>query len=578
MMLQHLDAVIAFAVVMLGVSLVITVGTQIVVSLLGLRGTNLRRSLTDLFETASPDREAKRYAKEIARRVLRHPLISDSVFSRFYFQLDEFPFVPADTAGKLQWATCSIPFRPWVAGALGGFLLWPMTLMVVKYLAFDEVCQFSDVVASYVPVINLCGHPWRSGAILGAIFVGLLSRWRLATSIRFEELVHTLEKVSEPPHGTLPDPAQRAMLVIAGAAQAESRPKTKAVSTHVERLDDEMLDPGDGGLAVALEKAVTQVSAIEEARTEGLRAWFEHSMARASQRFTVQARVITALLSLVFVFAAHLDAIRLFETLSTDAQLRAQLAASADAMTKQAEQISSRQGAGLQATREGGRGVVPDVYRKAMAAVLQPRQAPRAIVPPSPSKTQPTRDAAQTALSASVGLFGAPAKKEETKAATPPKPKTPAPEKAAAAPASKEDKATLEARARAAKALEARPGFASREDAVSWLRDTLDGDPAAENLAGMYEQEVNAELVSDADKLLDHSASMKRELARSEFHLLPEQWPGWKPAKHELPGLFVAVALLSLGAPYWYNVLKNLASLRPLLAIKPEYRKWDRRA
>jgi hypothetical protein len=213
-----------------------------------------------------------------------------------------------------------------------------------------------------------------------------------------------------------------------------------------------------------------------------------------------------------------------------------------------------------------------------MAAVLQPRQAPRAIVAPSPSKTPSARDGVPTALPASVGLFGAPTQKEETKAATPSKPKTTTQEKAAAAAAQREDKTTLEAKARAAKALEARPGFASREDAVAWLRDTLDGDPAAKNLTGAFEQEVNAELVSDTDKLLDHSASMKREIARSEFHLLPEEWPGWKPAKHELPGLLVAVALLSLGAPYWYNVLKNLASLRPLLAIKPEYRKWDRRA
>jgi hypothetical protein len=576
MTLQHLDTVIAFAVVMLGVSLVITVGTQLVVGLFGLRGTNLRRTLTDLFETASPDREAKRYAKEVARRVLRHPLISDSIFSRFCLRLDEFPFVPADAAGKLQWATCSIPFRPWIAGALGGFLFWPITLMGFKFLGFDEVCQFSDVVARYVPVLDLCGHPWHSGAILGAVFGGLLSRWRLATSIRFEELVATLEKVSEPPHGTLPDPAQRAMLVIAGAAQSESRPKTKAVSAPIERLDDEMLDPGDGGIAVALEKAVTQLPAIEEARAGGLRAWFEHSMSRASQRFTVQARVITALLSLVFVFAAHLDAIRLFETLSTDAQLRAQLAASADAMTKQAEQISSRQGAGLPAVREGGRSAVPDVYRKAMAAVLQPRQAARAIPPPSAGKTQPARDGAQTALAGSLATPEPPAQKEKT--ATTPKPKTPAQEKTATAPAPREDKATFEARARAAKALEARPGFASREDAAFWLRATLDGDPAAENLTAAYEQEVNAELVGDADKLLDHSASMKRDLARSEFHLLPGEWPGWKPAKHELPGLLVAVALLSLGAPYWYNTLKSLASLRPLLAIKPEYRKWDRRA
>ena len=43
MTFQHLDTVIAFVAVMLGASLVITAGTQLVISLLGLRGANLRR-------------------------------------------------------------------------------------------------------------------------------------------------------------------------------------------------------------------------------------------------------------------------------------------------------------------------------------------------------------------------------------------------------------------------------------------------------------------------------------------------------------------------------------------------------
>ena len=122
----------------------------------------------------------------------------------------------------------------------------------------------------------------------------------------------------------------------------------------------------------------------------------------------------------------------------------------------------------------------------------------------------------------------------------------------------------MEAKARASKALETTPGFASREDAVSWLRGTLNSDPALEYLVANYEQAVNAQLVSDADKLIDHSASLKHDLARSELQLVPEKWPGWKPAGNELPGFLVALALLSLGAPVCYNLLKTVASLRPL--------------
>src|SRR5437764_11534375 len=111
-MFPHLDTVIAFVVLMLVASLFITAVTQVVVSLLGLRGVNLQRGLVDLFETAYPDQEARRWAKEIARRVLRHPTISDSIFSRFSLRVDQVPFIPPETAGKLQGISASIPLLP----------------------------------------------------------------------------------------------------------------------------------------------------------------------------------------------------------------------------------------------------------------------------------------------------------------------------------------------------------------------------------------------------------------------------------------------------------------------------------
>ena len=80
-MLRYLDSVIALAVVMLGVSLLITVVTQMISALLASRGRNLKWGLTTLLETLAP--EAKANAGAIVERILRHPLISDSTFSRF---------------------------------------------------------------------------------------------------------------------------------------------------------------------------------------------------------------------------------------------------------------------------------------------------------------------------------------------------------------------------------------------------------------------------------------------------------------------------------------------------------------
>jgi hypothetical protein len=586
MTVQHLDSFVAFAALMLGVSLLITVGTQFVVSLLGLRGANLRRSLTDLFETACPDREAKPHAKEIARRVLRHPLISDSVFSRFCIRAESLPFIPPVTAGKLRWTGSTIPFLPWILGAVGGSCVGPLVLLIARRLFVTDICQYSDLLTSSVPYLNYCQHPWRTGAIIGALFVGLISRWRLASSIRLEELVAILEKLSDPLPGTLPDPAQRAMLMMAWAENGPGhKPKTGSgqaskIDRGMEDFDEGIVRPRSkpesegGGLAVALaaEKAVAQAPTPAAPRLDGLRTWFEHAMDRASQRFTLQARVITVVLSLVIVFAAHLDSIHLFQSLSSGAQAHAQMAGSADALSRFAAQIPR--------ARESARTVVPDVYRKAMSVVLepipstteQPRPRPRRVAPsaatPSQAGAEPSAVGGQVAPASAQAAPEVVAKKDETPIAATPRPKILAKHITVAAP--KEDKPTVEAKSRANKALEATPGFASREDAVSWLRATLDGDPALPKLLVAYDQEVNSALVSDSDKMIDHSASMKRELDRSEFQLLPEKWTGWKPTQQELPGLLVTVAFLSLGAAFWYSTLKNVTSLRPLLARKLE--------
>ena len=393
MTVQHIDSFVAFAALMFGVSLLVTVVTQFAISLFGLRGANLRQSLTDLFEMACPDREGKPHAKEIARRVLRHPLISDSVFSRFCVRADSLPFVPPVTAGKLQWAGSTIPFRPWLMGAVGGMFAGPLVLWIAKRLFVTDICQYSDMVTSYVPYLNYCQHPWRTGAILGALFVGLISRWRLASSIRLEELVAVLEKLSDPLPGTLPDPAQRAMLMMAWAENGPG-PKTKGAGQaekHNRRIDD--FDEGivrpqakpeseaGGGLAVAvaMDRATSQAPAPAAPKLDGLKTWFEHAMDRASQRFTLQARVITVLVSVVIVFAAHLDAIRLFQSFSSDAQARVQMAGNADALSRLAAQAPR--------ARESARSVVPDIYRKAMTTVLelipsvteQPKPRPRRL-------------------------------------------------------------------------------------------------------------------------------------------------------------------------------------------------------
>jgi hypothetical protein len=573
-MFQHLDIVIAFVVLMLVVSLLITAATQAVISFLGLRGANLRRGLVDLFETACPGEEARRWAKEIARRVLRHPTISDSIFAHVRLRANRLPFIPPETAGKLQGIGASIPLLPWIMGAVGGFFVTPMAMAVARHW-FADICQYTDQVASHVSVIDFCQHPWRTGALVGAVLGGLLSRWRVATFIRVEELPILFERLAEPLPGTLPDPAQRAMLMMAwsenkpgagprlGAPQERVpaplkpyfdagmvRSASEASSLYDERLSaDADFDEGivrhagpaepEASVAVAVEngttpakatdpestpaaQALTSVSTPSEPRLEVLRAWFNYSMDRASQRFAFQARLVTIVLSCIFVYVAHFDAVRLLQSMSQGAQLRARLAAAAASLDKHAERLSH--------PKEGTHTVVPDVYREAMVSIL--RTAHPVSEPP---KRKPRGKR----------------------------------EKVAAAAAPAEDPVTSEAKSKAMHALETRPGFTSREEGEFWLQTTLDGNSAREVLVAAYQQEVNTELVSDSDKLIDQSASLKSEIARSDLKLFHDERLA-PLSTAEVPGLLFTIAFLSLGAAFWYNTLKNLASLRPLWAARQD--------
>ena len=82
-MLSYLDTAIGFAVVMLGVSLLITILTQMVSALVNHRGGNLLWGITTLFANIDPAQYPNLTAQSdsIARLVLTHRLVSDSWFS-----------------------------------------------------------------------------------------------------------------------------------------------------------------------------------------------------------------------------------------------------------------------------------------------------------------------------------------------------------------------------------------------------------------------------------------------------------------------------------------------------------------
>ncbi|MGA2326639.1 MAG: hypothetical protein ABSH05_10175 [Bryobacteraceae bacterium] len=105
------------------------------------------------------------------------------------------------------------------------------------------------------------------------------------------------------------------------------------------------------------------------------------------------------------------------------------------------------------------------------------------------------------------------------------------------------------------------PAFASLDAAVNWIQPKLIGDEnAKKTLTAEYSRLVSVELMDRANKI-------RSQLESSGFQLIPSPYPGFPPkGKKHIFGILVSWALLSLGSPFWFNALKSLSSLRPILA------------
>lgn len=399
-MLHHLDTAIAFAVILTALSLLVTVLTQIVSNLLGLRGAQLRWGLETLIRAT--DASLDKHAREIAQQVLQHPLISDSALSS----------------------------RPSLLSGLRGLLT---------------------------------------------------GRWRLANGIRKEELLHILNLLAKAvDHSKAPadDDWKEALGRALETLTPRAQERIKTAQPHLEML--RAIDPGIAANAL---EAMTSSSSRALGEIE---RWFDSVMDRASQRFTLYARISTIVFSAVLAFALHLDAFALYTRLSANPEMRARVLAS--------------------------------------AAVIEQKAAD--ILPQSTNASPAASTAAMRSLLA--------AHTNELNSVSPP------------------------------------PTLETPEKGRAWLKEKLDkagiahSEPWLEKYNGLV---AEAALREKAEQLW----SLVNDKLATE--LIPNPYPvpfyqGWWPPTAKFWGILASAALLSLGAPFWFNMLKNLSSLRPIVAGK----------
>ena len=405
-MLQYLDTVIAFVVILLGVSLFITILNQLMLTLLGSRGANLLWGITTLLGTLDPvlsqrnkDPKLSNEAEKIAAEVLRNPLVSDSLLS-----------------------TCKrdIPILGWFT-----------------------------------------------------------RRWRLATAITPEELVHSLINLYQ--LGTfddgekLEDKTKTAIQEALSKIDPEAERKVKMVLDTIKNATP--------GAQNQIDKLVQELGVKIQGSVGRIEVAFDSVMKRTSQRFTVRVRVLTVFLAFVIAFGAYLDSFEMVRNLWSSPDQRARLVDNRQILLDQASAFISVENSAVQGYRPA---VPPQILKEAMKKLMATK-----------------------------------VEEKEREKLNPPE-------------------------------------FRNLDEAEAWLKQNKP------ELADEYGNLVFAEYIQHANKI-------NADLQKAGFQIQPERWLEFKSlsssdAIKRLIGMLVTAALLSMGAPFWFNVLKGLTNLRPIVA------------
>jgi hypothetical protein len=94
-------------------------------------------------------------------------------------------------------------------------------------------------------------------------------------------------------------------------------------------------------------------------------------------------------------------------------------------------------------------------------------------------------------------------------------------------------------------------------------------NPAADKLLLAFGRLVQEKSREKFNQARNQFADVTDAFSKTRFQLMPDPYPGpgeWSWPLPHLLGILASAALLSLGAPFWFNVLKSLANLRPMLA------------
>jgi hypothetical protein len=329
-MLNTLDTVIAFAVIMTVLSLLITLVVQMVSAALSLRGKNLANALALTFQTIDPT--IGKYAHSLAAQILCDPIFSDSLWQKKNRNLDENAqkFIAAQR--KLRDATLRRLDDPARAEAI--------TKATAEVNTAKAAVTIPNVRPNRETPWGFWAIPW-SGAM------------QMATAIRPGEIYRVIQEMREmtPEEAQLLDipkelPEKARGLIAAlhrlDLPAIESRVKLKDIAAAAKIFAPEqqktVLD-SLGSFGATVERATTQAY-------DRFQRWFGSGQDRAEQWFQIHVRMVTIVAAVAVSIFLQLDTVEMYDKLRHEPKLVEALMKAAPGTLEQSAAVQGQLDAG----------------------------------------------------------------------------------------------------------------------------------------------------------------------------------------------------------------------------------------
>jgi hypothetical protein len=282
-MLDSLDTLIAFVLIMLVVSLLITIGVQMVAAALNLRGLNLAQGLKRTFAVIVPNSSqssnADENAKSLVNFILKGRFLSDSF----------------------------LPDKPW-------FSWWRHATAIRPREVFDAIHR---IATNKEPA----GQNLRTNARSILIALGVDPQTVDSANTTISDAQGDVKKLTEEKDKIL------------AALPNDVRPQLEsAVNIAVKAVADKLTAVG---IATA-DKAVAIAGTIDSAY-EKFEYWTCICQERAQQWITMHTRILTIIFAFVAALGLQLDTVEIFKLVSSNKAVRDKLVAQSAAVTSQAD-------------------------------------------------------------------------------------------------------------------------------------------------------------------------------------------------------------------------------------------------